>query len=119
MTRRIPSASAPIAFTFLLILCAVSLHGVPAFAGESEGDQTPVQLSRVILDDGRDVKEPGDDDQPTIIGRRRTFPHANGSSPATPPPSAGQPVQPASKAAGPGWINWVRAFYGHLLHSLR
>ena len=119
--RRVPSASPTIAFTALLILCGVALRDVPAYAAESENDQAPVQVCRVILDDGREVKEPGDDDQPTIIGRRRVFPHANTSTPATPPPNAGTPAQPAAKSAGPGpgWLIWVRAFYGHIVQILR
>jgi len=119
--RRVPSASPTIAFTALLILGGVALRDVPAYAAESENDQAPVQVCRVVLDDGREVKEPGDDDQPTIIGRRRVFPHANTSTPATPPPNAGTPAQPAAKSAGPGpgWLIWVRAFYGHIVQILR
>lgn len=119
MTRRIPTACVPITMTALLVLCAVAWHGAPAFAGEAEDDQAPVQLSRVVLDDGREVKEPGDDDQPTIIGRRRGFPHQNTSSPATPPPNSGQPVTPVSKASGSGWMVWVRTLFGHFVHILR
>lgn len=118
MNRRIPSACAPIALTALLVLCAVAWHETPAFAAEAEDDQAPVQLSRVVLDDGREVKEPGDDDQPTIIGRRRVFPQSS-SNPATPVPSSGQPAPPVSKASGPGWLVWARAWVGHFVHILR
>jgi len=117
MTRRIPTVYAPIALTALLVLCAVG-RDAPAFAGESEDNQPPVQLQRVVLDDGKEVREPGDDDQPTIIGRRRVFPHQGMSTPAT-PPDAGQPAPPVSKAAGPGWMVWVRNLFGHFVYILR
>lgn len=119
MTRRIPSACTPIALTLLLVLGVVSLRAAPAFAAVSESEPLPGELSRAELDDGKEVREPGDDDQPTIIGRRRTVPHAGTSSAALPQPSAGQPVRPVSKAAGPSWWIWVRAYFGQFVHILR
>lgn len=115
MTRRIPSAYAPFALTILLVLCAG--RGTPAFAGEADDDPGPV-LQKVELDDGRDVKEPGDDDQPTIIGRRRAVPHANSSGPAA-PALPGTPRPSPSKASGPSWLIWVRVHLGHFVHILR
>jgi hypothetical protein len=67
MMRRIPSMCVPFVIAFVLAFIATST--TPCFAGDETEDGPGLIVNRCDLDVD-DIK-PGDDDQPTISGRRR------------------------------------------------
>jgi hypothetical protein len=115
MIRRNPS-SASLASVILVALACVTVLPTTSFAGESGNDDPGgVVLSRVVIEDG-DVKEPGDDDQPTVGPRQRPS-HTSATAPHGPRGGC-KPEAPSSRH-WPSLGEWLRALVERAEQVLR
>ena len=118
MTRRIWSACCVFLLAWLVV-AAVSISTSPCFADETE-EIPGLDRVRVQLDEP-EVKQPGDDDQPTIVPRRgvELVPTTPTLSDAAAQPANDGAATPTAPSALRAWIETLRALVGRIVFVLR
>jgi hypothetical protein len=122
MDRRLPSARVrtlipviPIFVALLVAVAGVAISSRDAVAEDSPG--VVVIQHRPILEDP-EIGLPGDDDQPTITGRKRESRVAS-NVPGGAKPDAGVRTEPRRRQMLMHWIEDLRARLGRLGQMLR
>jgi hypothetical protein len=116
MIRRVPSNCMPLA---LVLLAAVTVVTTPCVASEEDGHDPGFVVNRSELQVD-DIK-PGDDDQPTIGGRRHSQ-VSDLTAPGVIPPEAVTTREPSPEPSTPlgvlqTWIETIRAIAARIEKS--
>jgi hypothetical protein len=118
MSRRLSCARDLLRIAFVLALafipCSVTVSPRIACADEMTSDQAQMERRPVLVDP--EVAHPGDDDQPTVVGGKRSLRTA--AMPGNPSvPERG--VRPTRREVVTHWFEVFRAFVGRLGQQLR
>ena len=124
MSRSVPLGRIPLhllILTFLLVLvCIAGLPGRAVASGDGQSDASDYLNARVHVIDPPAI-EPGDDDQPTIVARKRSRQVQVSSEPGGQSSSGGGAAQVNTPRPGiwASWTEMFRAYVGRLGMLLR